>query len=489
MTEILNRLTPGGIFYNKSGIIYCLSRKECENVSNFLQSKQIKSHPYHAGLDDEARNYVQESWINEDDCKIVCATIAFGMGIDKPDVRFVIHFSIPKSIEGYYQETGRAGRDGINSHCILFYNYGDSMRLCKLLDADSNASKEVKQLHKDNLYRVVQFCENKSECRRSLILQYFGENFNSSDCKRNKHSACDNCLSKITHETKDFTEIAKAIVKTISSECKKPRGDYTMLHYIDVFRGSQAKKIIQCRHERLPIFGMGKGMSNSDSERLFRNMQKFTATYLIPGPQSSLLLSGCVQFKMTIATNRTSYSGSSTNSLENYSSNKFEKINSFASRSSAPEVDNVIEQCYNALVVVAKQIAKSKGGKRYTTIFPVQILRQLSQKMPSSKTEVITHIDGFTATLFDQYFGERLLDVIQSYKKILPHTAVPKLAPVRKSPYFANQNNEEKDAKWLSKKFSKKSNSSTSKISKSKTNNQKNMQSSLFNAMPNPYKK
>ena len=155
----------------KSGIVYCFSRKECEDVASQLQQNQIHAVAYHAGLGDKQRTNAQEQWI-KDKVHVVCATIAFGMGIDKPDVRFVIHFSLPKSMEGYYQESGRAGRDGRKSTCILFWQYGDKHRVQKLIDLDTNASKEVRSIHYNNLWEMVNYCENTHDCRRVLQVRH-----------------------------------------------------------------------------------------------------------------------------------------------------------------------------------------------------------------------------------------------------------------------------------------------------------------------------
>lgn len=152
------------------------------------------------------RHEVQSLWA-KNKIQVIVATIAFGMGIDKPDVRFVIHYSLPKSLEGYYQETGRAGRDGLNSTCVMFYAYSDKTKVEFLIDR-SEGNYQQKQRQKDNLRDVIQYCENRIDCRRTLILHYFGEVFDRRDCRK----TCDNCESSQEIVTKDFTEAAKDLL-------------------------------------------------------------------------------------------------------------------------------------------------------------------------------------------------------------------------------------------------------------------------------------
>ncbi|ODQ50029.1 ATP-dependent DNA helicase, partial [Saitoella complicata NRRL Y-17804] len=251
-------------YRGKCGIIYCLSRKMCEDVATKLRTEyRVKSHHYHAGMDSAERAQIQQDW-QSGRYDVIVATIAFGMGIDKADVRFVFHFSLPKSLEGYYQETGRAGRDGNHSECTLFYSFKDKIMLERLID-QSEGAREQKDRQKAMLRQVIQFCENKTDCRRKQVLAYFGETFDAKECRR----TCDNCREGSKFTERDVTDLAKSalsIVQAVSnSKC-------TLLQCMDIFRGSKTMKIVDNGWDMLEGHGAGASLSKGDAERLMHNL-------------------------------------------------------------------------------------------------------------------------------------------------------------------------------------------------------------------------
>jgi bloom syndrome protein len=248
-------------YLGQPGIIYCLSRKNCETLAKTLRDDhQIMADHYHAGMPSAERIEVQKKW-QAGKLKVIVATVAFGMGIDKPDVRFVIHHTIPKSLEGYYQETGRAGRDGKRSGCYLYYGYQDTSKIKRMIE-EGEGGWEQKERQFRMLRNVVQFCENKSDCRRVQVLNYFGEGFNREDC----NNSCDNCNSDTTFESQDFTDLAATAVALVR---KVEKQNVTLLHCVDVVRGGKSKKISDHRHHRLPEYGAGSDLNRGDVERLF----------------------------------------------------------------------------------------------------------------------------------------------------------------------------------------------------------------------------
>ena len=234
------RQNPG-----KSGIVYCLSRKTVEELAAVLKANEIKAAPYHAGLDSATRSQTQDDFLMER-IDVIVATIAFGMGIDKPDVRFVIHYDIPKSLEGYYQETGRAGRDGGEGVCIAFYAQQDLQKLEKFMDGKSGAEQEIGRLL---LQETAAYAES-SVCRRKLLLHYFGEDYPADNCHN-----CDNCL-----HPKQKIEGRDALMAVLHA-VKAVKGGFRQDYIIDFVKGRATAELVSHHHEQLEAFGEGEDIS------------------------------------------------------------------------------------------------------------------------------------------------------------------------------------------------------------------------------------
>ena len=225
----------------KSGIIYCLSRKKVEELAEILQANDISAMAYHAGMEAAARSKTQDAFIMEK-IDVIVATIAFGMGIDKPDVRYVIHYDIPKSLEGYYQETGRAGRDGGEGQCIAFYNSKDVQKLEKFLEGKPLAEQDIgRQL----LAETTAYCES-SVCRRKLLLHYFGENYEEDNCGN-----CDNCLNP--KKQVEAQQLLETVLECIAAVKENFKADYI----IDMLLGKETSEITDHMHDDLEVFGSG----------------------------------------------------------------------------------------------------------------------------------------------------------------------------------------------------------------------------------------
>ncbi len=242
----------------ESGIIYCLSRKKVEEIADFLKINGIISAPYHAGMESKMRIQNQDDFLNED-VDVIVATIAFGMGIDKPDVRFVIHYDVPKSIEGYYQETGRSGRDGIDSHCLMFYSYNDILRMEKF-----NKDKAVTEREnaKFLLEEMASYAES-TVCRRKQLLHYFGEEYLVDNCNQ-----CDNCV----HPKEQFE--AQEMILMVISAVKQTRERFDINHIVCLLTGKSMQHIESYGHDTLDVFG--KGLEQSSDENFWRSIIRQT---------------------------------------------------------------------------------------------------------------------------------------------------------------------------------------------------------------------
>jgi ATP-dependent DNA helicase RecQ len=368
----------------KSGIIYCLSRKKVEEIAEVLRVNGIRSLPYHAGMDSATRTANQDKFLMEE-ADIIVATIAFGMGIDKPDVRFVIHYDIPKSLEGYYQETGRAGRDGGEGNCIAYYSYNDIVKLEKFMQGKPIAEQEIgKQL----LLETVSYAES-SVCRRKLLLHYFGEEYLSENCE-----ACDNCL----HPKAQFegNEAVVSVLETILAVKEKFKAD----HVSNILSGKVTSAIKSYKHHKLEFFGIGE-----DKDEKFWNMvirQALIAKLLTKDIENYGLLK-LTQKGMEFLENP----GSFMLAEDHDYADTVDEENAFGARTAA-----VDEELFSILKDLRKKLSKLKEVPPFV-IFQDPSLEDMAIQYPISIDE-LQNISGVGAGKAQRY-GQEFVAIIKKY--------------------------------------------------------------------------
>ncbi|MFN3403441.1 MAG: DNA helicase RecQ [Cytophagaceae bacterium] len=369
----------------KSGIVYCLSRKKVEEIAELLKVNGIKALPYHAGLDSHIRMANQDAFLNED-ADVIVATIAFGMGIDKPDVRYVIHYDAPKSLEGYYQETGRAGRDGLEGKCIMFYDVEDIVKLEKF-----NKDKSVTE--RDNarhlLQEIVAYSES-SVCRRKQLLHYFGEHL-ENDC-----GFCDNCI-KPKEKFEAMEEVLLAIKTVLQTEER-----FDIAHLSSVLTGQENEYVKSYSHDQLEVFGKGKDKTVEFWNSLYR--QILLEEYL----EKDIENYGVVKVTdkgMDYLENPVPVTLSKDHDYNEESTEETLEKQAAGAKAYDPAL-------FDSLKALRKKIAKEKNLPPYV-IFQDPSLEEMATTYPTTKEE-LSHINGVGMGKV-QKFGKPFLDLIQKY--------------------------------------------------------------------------
>jgi len=377
-TQVLEFLEK---FPNQSGIIYCFSRALVDDLSVFLENQGYSVKPYHAGLDEKTRKLNQELFIR-DDVKIIVATIAFGMGINKPNIRFVIHYNLPKSIESYYQEIGRAGRDGLKAHCLLLFGYDDIGKIQYFIDKKEEAQERRNaRMHLDALLQFAEF----DGCKRKPLLNYFGEEYEEDNC-----GMCTNCISDDI-ELIDITTEAKKFLS-----CVKRTGEiFGAGHIIDVLRGSESVKVLNNNHHHLSTYGIGKEYSKKQWFHLSRQ-------FLQKGLMNKTPEYGSI--KITA-------SGWEVLKGKQIVMGRLQEVKTDYSKAKETDIqyDKIL---FNKLRNIRKALADRFSIPPYA-IFPDKTLMEMAAYFPQSENSLL-NIYGVGKVKFIKY-GNYFLNVIKNY--------------------------------------------------------------------------
>ncbi|MFY0628246.1 MAG: DNA helicase RecQ [Reichenbachiella sp.] len=375
-------------YKGKSGVIYCLSRKKVEEIANLLQVNDVNAAPYHAGLESATRMKNQDDFLNED-VDVIVATIAFGMGIDKPDVRFVVHYDAPKSLEGYYQETGRAGRDGLEGKCVMFYSLDDIIKLEKF-----NKDKPVTE--RENAKLLLEEMSSYSEssvCRRKQLLHYFGEEYVSKECSTN--GMCDNCA-----HPKEIYEGDIYIQKVIDIAIKTGER-FGIKHIVDVIRGIESKYVMSYDHNKIEGWASGNG----ESEVFWRSVVRQTLLneFLIKDIENIGILRVTKKGHDYL---KKPYSVQLSRDHD-YSKEYLDEENTTLEKSHD-------EELFSLLKNLRKKVAKQKNLPPYV-IFQDPSLEEMATTFPTSK-EDLAQVNGVGIGKVSK-FGRPFIDLISDYVK------------------------------------------------------------------------
>ena len=377
---------------NAEGIIYCLSRAATEQMANKLKAKGINALPYHAGLEKNNRTRNQHEFVYGN-ARVIVATIAFGMGIDKPDVRFVIHAGLPRNLEAYYQETGRAGRDGLEADCILFFSHADRAKIERFIEEKPN--EQERKLAYQLLQQMVNYAYT-TDCRCQKLLAYFGEQ-SDGNCGH-----CDNC--RLPPETVDATEDARKLLSTVARTGQR----FGILHVIDVLRGAQTQRIERNRHHELSVFGIGDNQTAPHWRRLAEKLiydkqlavtnDEYPTVYLTAN--SKAVLRGKVNIAITVP-------------------RVIEKIKTTRQKTTKEDLLPVNQDLFNALRALRRQLAGQQNVPPYV-VFTDASLRDMANRRPTS-SEQFTEITGVGNHKLKRY-GQQFMQVIT---KLTPRADVP----------------------------------------------------------------
>ena len=372
---------------NESGIVYCASRKSADSLARNLSEDGISAKQYHAGLTSAERTKNQEAFLR-DDVRVITATIAFGMGINKPNVRFVVHYDLPKNLESYYQETGRAGRDGLPSECVLLFSAGDVAKQLHFIDEKSESEARIARAQ---LQQMVHYAETR-DCRRMTLLRYFGEEYTKPSCE-----GCDNCLTP--RETFDGTIPAQKFLSCVHRIHAKNGFGFGLNHIVDVLRGADTESIRQRSHNELSTYGIGRALKRDAWQAIGRELLRLGLIESAPGKFATLSLTLAGRDALRHRTPITL-----TKQIEVVEQSRDQK-----SRVGAIECDEVLFECLRDL---RRKLADERNVPAYV-IFSDVSLREMARNYPTTATE-FRRIPGVGEQKLKD-FAETFLSEIKNY--------------------------------------------------------------------------